>query len=334
MSLSKNLILSLCFLTLLTSCVEPPPPEAPPLPLQMADTSLAGGVAAFQSGEYRAARLQFLDALAIYRSIDNPMGKLHAYLNLTETALATHDLQPARAALAQARDLIEKEKIAGMQARLHLLASSLAVREDNFAKAKEILAPYVTDPFAGNLPAKPVYILTALQSRTYIAFAEANETEKWVNTLARFMHEKKMKNMQSQARLNRFYAQLALEAGKPSESDMFFSKALATYRVKTSRPAIAATLKEWGKALLEQKRYDEANDRLERALAVRVSMQDIVGGGEILQLLLQGDEATGNAARIELSKKWLAISKRPFSRLWDKYLQQRIDLANPFDPTP
>ena len=85
------------------------------------------------------------------------------------------------------------------------------------------------------------------------------------------------------------------------------------YRSQTNRPGIAATLQEWGDALIKQKQTEDAKDKLQRALYIRQSLQDRKNSLNILNSLAQisSDSTT---------KSWIEKLQSKRFKDWDEFV--------------
>lgn len=291
---------------LLSSCVKPPQPEIAPLSIQVAELDLASGVTSFHQGDYHSAVVQFNDALAIYRSIDHVSGKTKTHMNLAETYMAVGNLHKAKSHLQSAKSLAEKEGLTNLLPSLNLMDSSLAIREKRYSKAIKVLTPYLPN---GDIQTNS-FGLAALQNRVIIALkTEPSSAEKWIRMYDRAMQGGAKQPLQN-GRLLRFQAFLAQQAGDFAKRDALFEKALNIYREATARPGIAATLTEWARDTISSGQLDKADDLLQRAIAVRIGMQDIVGCIEVMELMQEYNKKTANQGQAKQVSKWLAILKR------------------------
>lgn len=299
---------SLFYFGLLNSCVQPPKVNTTPLPVQMAELNLASGVSAFYQGDLQSARIQFTDALALYRSIDYVNGMANASLNLAKTFMAAGNVTQARLHLHQARTIAEKEGLTELGHHLDLQAASLAILERQFAEARALLAPYLP----GGEFAAPVngFTLAALQNRILIAQQTAPaEAPEWIERYARAVAAAP-DSSQEQARLYRFRAALADKAGDRQGRDEAYQKALAIYRSITARSGIAATLTEWARDGLAANQLTLSDDLLQRALSVRVGMHDIAGCIEVMELMLSHSQKAGDTQKSLQVQGWLTILKK------------------------
>lgn len=305
-------------------CVQAHHPFQEPLPLHIAEVNMAQGITAFQYSNYDLAQQKFHNALAIYRGIDDPDGLVRACINLSETLLSQGRTKEAAIALDMARHITERENFSQYVARIDLVASSLAIAETRLRDALAILNQYLgPEAPAGR---EPDILAAALQNMVYLAFlSEELEVEPWIERYGRVLEEAEAVSPGHLARLYRFRGMLLQGPGAHEQSDGYFGAALEIYRETLSRGSIAATLTEWARVLMEQDRLQVAEDRLERALAVRTEMRDLNGSREVLRLLLEVRSRRGDKSGEEQVRQWLAEGTIPASTSWPEVLDPLRD---------
>lgn len=84
-------------------------------------------------------------------------------------------------------------------------------------------------------------------------------------------------------------------------------QALELYKAIPARPGTAATLEEWGALLMEQQRWEEAEDRLQRALHIRLWLLARQDSAADLRRLAAISEATGRPQRAAVQRRWAEI---------------------------
>ncbi|HIJ79831.1 MAG: tetratricopeptide repeat protein [Desulfobulbaceae bacterium] len=301
-----TILVALLSLILNNACVQRPQPEQTPVTIQVAELKLSSGINAFEQGNYYGAKIQFNDALTLYRSLDHGIGMAQAHLNLAKTYLDAGNLQSAADHLQRSRELAGRENITELSPHLEIMASSLAIKEKQWQQALTILAPYLPTTTRATHDS---FTLAALQNRIIIAFAtEPSTAGHWVTQLAEILNHNGKSQPALVARLFRFQALLAQQQGDRSGRDQRFNAALKIYRDSTARPGIAATLYEWAMATLTSGQHAEAEDLFQRALTVRFSMQDHLGCIEIMEQLPIRHGAEGD--RAEKLKYWLSVLRQ------------------------
>lgn len=275
-----------------TGCVSGPDDKQPEA-IEAANNALSNGVSNYGKSKYELATSYFKNALRDFRSIDHQYGIASSCLNLSKTYLSIGNIELAMAYLKQAQRIIQRNNIKQLDDHLRIIESSIAIENNQLTQAKEMLAPLLQNDNNN------VFTLAAIQNRTRIAHAEAStdktEANKWTNSF-----EKKIKSGTSsqaqKARLARFKANLSDDK---ETQNKHFSEALNIYRSQTNRPGIAATLQEWGDALIMQKQTEVAEDKLQRALYIRQSLQDRKNSLKILNSLAQISDNNKTSVWIE-----------------------------------
>ena len=300
---SGFIILTIALLS--TACVSGPD-EKQPEAIEAANNALSNGVSNYSKNKYELANSYFQNALRDFRSIDHQYGIASSCLNLSKTHLSTGNIELAEAYLKQAKRIIKQENIKQLNNHARIIESSVAIENKQLIQAKETLAPLLQNN------SDNAFTLAAIQNRTRIAHAETSnnkdEAEKWTNTF-----EKKIKSSSSQthrARLARFKANLS---DNPDIQKELFLEALSIYRKQTNRPGIAATLQEWGDALIQQKQNNAAKDKLQRALYIRQSLQDRKNSLKTLNSLakITNDSKT---------KTWIEKLQDKQFKQWDEFI--------------
>ena len=299
------IILAITWLS--TACVSSPK-EKRPEAIEVANNALSTGVGHYNDNKHELAISYFKNALRDFRSIDHQFGIASSSLNLSKSHLSTGNIDTAEAYLEQAKRIIEREDIKQLNDHVRIIESSIAIENNQLTQAKETLAPLLQKDSSN------AFTLAATQNRTRIAFAEKsdgnyNEAKQWTEKF-----EQKIKssaaNLSHKARLARFKASLSNDAATQNQH---LAEALNIYRQQTNRPGIAATLQEWGDALIQQNQTDTAKDKLLRALYIRQSLQDKKNSLKILNSLRKiTDDSTTNA--------WIDKLKNKDFNQWDGFV--------------
>ncbi len=296
--MNKSRALILLLLPILSACsgISDTRPE----PLRKSEYFLEHGVSAFENSDYVAATDFLHKALSHYRSIDNTMGILLSHINLAETALAAGNFPAAESNLSAAEKISRVSGYANFQSRLNLLRSQVHWRkhdkEKSLALLQGLLPTFDEEQRSSRKP--DLIMLGAVTLRTDIAFSRDDETKQearlWLRRLSLMLPSTEDNTQLHQARLLRFEAQLAYYDNAPEEALEKLEQTLQLYRQAAARPAIAATLTESGLLLMKMQRWHEAEEKLQRALYIRLWIMDRIGSRELLEHLQQVYQALGD----------------------------------------
>ncbi|MCW8919538.1 MAG: tetratricopeptide repeat protein [Gammaproteobacteria bacterium] len=276
-----------------------------PEPVRKSEYYLEHGVSAFENSDYVAAADFLRKALAHYRSIDDTTGVLLSRINLAETALAAGNFKAALEQIEEAERIADGEPYHEYRPRLALLRAQTHWRAEEGEKALALLQPLLPNfESDGRSSERPTLLqLGAVTLRTAIAFArdddERQEARLWLQRLALMLPRTEGRTALHHARLLRFEAQLAAHEEAPQTALEKFDQALQLYREGAARPAIAATLTESGKLLMQLGRWEEAAEQLQRALYIRLWIMDRPGAAELLQPLQIVYRQLGDEERLE-----------------------------------
>lgn len=271
--------------------------------LRSSERLLERGVNAYHNSDYVGATDFFSRALTHYRSIDHRQGMLFSHINLAESALAMGQHSGAGKHLLEATSLAHELDDIEQQHRTALLQAQLAWRQSQADHARQILHALLAPPEQGSKHSDTLQ-LAALALRCEIAFsdADADGAEQWLQGFEQAIKRSSEATPQHQARLLRFQAQQLQRQGEHEQADTLREAALAIYRETAQRPAVAATLTEQGQSLLIRQRHAEAEDRLQRALYIRIWMLDRHNSRKLLEQLaqvqaLQGKDEAASQSR-------------------------------------
>ncbi len=273
-----------------------------PEPIRKSEYLLESGVSAFENSDFVEATDFLRKALAHYRSIDDREGVLFSHINLAETALAAGNFDAAEAHTAAAQQITRSGEFQGLAPRITLLQAQRQWRRGLRDETLHLLAPLMPQfNEEQRTSIKPNLVtLGATTLQTDIAFAQADNAAQqrlWLKRLSLMAPATEGNTELHQARLLRFEAQLAQTDGALAEALEKFSQALQLYRASASRPAIAATLTEIGGLLMQQQRWKEAEDHLQRALYIRLWIMDRIGSTKLLEMLKQTYQQLGDEER-------------------------------------
>jgi len=289
----RFIILSLSII--ITAC-SGGPPEKPPLDSITSPAKLLDrGVSAYNNNNYAKAIHNFEKALLQYRSIDNQPGIASSCLNLAKTYMATNNNQAAAEYLSKANTIIKQAQIDRLNEHLHLLNSSLAIKNALYENALQELDTVLTSK-------NPKIKLAALKNRTNIAFLR-NENDKiqWLEKY-KTQQQNNPKNTRSHlARILRFEAELSDDQNRKKT---LLADSLAISQQLANRTAIAATLTQWASVDINNKNYKQAENKILRALFIRHQLGDVKSSLTLLQLLQTVYSATNNK-KDTLTKDWV-----------------------------
>ncbi|HEX4301100.1 MAG TPA: hypothetical protein VH327_09530 [Gammaproteobacteria bacterium] len=264
-------------------------PVVPPPVVSSSQTFMASGMAAYDDNRYTEARSYFGRAFMEYRSVDDQEHEADALTDLVDAGLQQGDVGAARDQLRQARAVLASHPLPEVAARLKLLDAYADLLDRNPTDAATTLDGLLNDAAA------PADIKrAALFARTQAAFdAKSVDAPQWLAKLGSPQGDLE------QARLDRLQA-LADSAKAPA----LYADALQHYQTAYFRPGIAATHEEWGVLLMSQQDWKGARDHLQRALDVRLWMNDATRSARIFDALQQVDTALGDSATASQDAKW------------------------------
>lgn len=283
----KYLLLPTLSAALLAACGSKP--VLPPATVSNSQNFMATGMAAYQDNRYTEARSYFGRALMEYRSVDDQEHEADALLDLADASLQQGDVKMGREEIAQARTVLASRPVPELPARLALLEAYADLLDKDPAGAIAVL-----DALQADSGATPEVKRAALIARAQAAFdAKAGDAAQWLAKLGSPQGDLE------QARIGRLQA-----LADTSKAPALYADALKRYQAAYYRPGIAATHEEWGTLLLSQQDWKGARDHLQRALDVRLWMDDGLRSARIFDQLQQVDSALGDAASAAQDAKW------------------------------
>lgn len=302
--------------------------------IRKSERYLEQGVEAYSNSDYVAATDYFTRALAHYRSIDDLNGVLFSHINLAETAMAAGSYDAVRQQLSDADHIIRTLGTSEHEPRLALLWAQSYWHEGRKEKALGTLSPLLPRfPEEGQAQqGRDSLELTALMLRTAIAFAALEEdgenAQQWLRRLENAVAHSRDVTALHRARLYRFQAQWSMHQGELVLTEELFQQALDIYRPAAARPAIAATLSESARLAMLMQRWELAEDRLLRALFIRVWILDRIGSAEILELLSEVYRAREQQHAAEEAVEWTRHIREDKAMDWrdlgQHYLQRPL----------
>ena len=292
----RHILTGLILLTL-AACVSGPA-EQLPAPLRQAQNLLGEGVEHYRNGQYPAAQRLFARALEHYRLLDNPQGIVASSINMARVLHASGDTARARQWLQQAGALNRQYQPPNRQqlaAHIRLLQAGIAAEQNRLDDAITALDTLL----AGDVDT--AVRLGALQLRTRVAGLQQQDFRRWLQAYADAV--KAGGNAPGPAaRLARFQAQAAAER---NEKNALFSRALTLYRQQANRPGIAATLTEWAQQDMVAGEAETAEDKLLRALHIRLALHDSTRARQVLTGLQALYRQNRQEARLQQANDWL-----------------------------
>jgi len=303
----------ICFiilsLTIIITACSGGPPEKPPLDSLTSPAKLLDqGVSHYNNDNYPKAIHDFEKALLQYRSIDNQPGIASSCLNLAKTRMAINNNQAAAEYLDKANTIIKQAQLSELNEHLHLLNSSLAIKNALYENALQELDAVLTSN-------NPQIKLAALKNRTSIAFLKNdNDKTQWLGKY-KTQQNKNPKNTKSHlARILRFEAELT---GDKNKKTTLLADSLSISQKLANRTAIAATLTQWANIDINNKNHEQAEDKILRALFIRHQLRDVKNSLYLLQRLQIIYAATNNKKET-LAKNWIEKISNHDLENWQK----------------
>lgn len=254
---------------------------------QDAKKYLHDGVYAYHNARWTKAQRLFQQALLLYQSVDNQQGVLHSYINLSEVALALRHFTQSKQYLAHAatRAKYANSDYANHNARISLLYALIALRQNQLVKAihkLQAILPAFTGVIADSVPNN--IQIVAIASRTEIAFLQKKQAELWTRRYANALPKMVYQSTNNKARLLRFQADLLVQQGTAyaiNKATTKMQQALSLYQQNQLRTGIASTLLALAQHYKNQQRWQQAQDYLQRSLAV----YNFLGNNKQVQLI-------------------------------------------------
>lgn len=291
------------FALLLAACGAAPPPR--PAAITEPETALRQGVAAVREDRYFDARRLFAKAFAHYRSIDDSEGAIASLINLAEVELTLGEQARALASIEEAERIARREGSAVHLSRLALQRGRALRLAGEREAARELFDKLLAD---GDAIADDV-ARAALFERAALAIETGEDGHRWLERLASAAADEPERARQAQ-----LAARLATEL---AAAEAHLREAHAIYRRLHHRTGLAAIHAEWGRRLAAAGRLAEARDHYDRALYIRLWLNDRVHTMDVLEAMLALEEQAGDEARAAQLRAWL------------EYMRGREELAWP-----
>ncbi len=260
-------LFSLIFLLLLEGCGNSFVNN--PVLISDAENYTHDGLQAYSDAEWDSAQSLFSKSLSLYQGIDDQNGVLYSHINLAEVALSTLDYQAVEKHLQQAGQIAKKDLFKDAQARVTLLYSLSALKQNQLIRAEGLLNSLLPQFDGNQLIDKPNVIqLSALVNQTKIAFKNKKDESLWTDRLESALKRSAENSPDLEARLFRFQAKLLEQQGDFLNAENYLQRALISYKQNLSRSGIGMTLFTLGKLYMKQQRWLDAQDYLTRSAAV------------------------------------------------------------------
>lgn len=290
------------------------PPEAVAAPLD----ALRLGMQSYQDHQFIAAQQMFQKSYALYRSVDDARGQVTALLNLADTALVLGEHARAERLLEECERLVTRDGLRQSGAHLKLLQAQAALQAGRHADARARLDALLALPDAGEAVTRAARFerarlaLESDEDGADALLAAAREAMRGADTAA------------VRARMLRLDADAARRADDPDRARVLLDQALELYKLDLYRPGIAATHAELGVLAAAAGDTDQARDHHERALAIRLWMNDRVHGAEALAALAAVEEQAGDTARAAQLRDMLEYMRGASALEW-RIVQQKYE---------
>ena len=286
----------LTLLLLLGACVSSPDAQQPQS-LRDAQNLLSQGVEQYQASQYLAAQQLFEQALAQYRLLDNPEGIVASTINIARVLHTGGKHARAQQWLQQARklnELYQPNNQRQLSEHIELLQAAVEIENHRLNDAAARLEQLIETMGDADIR------LGALQLRTRIAQLQNNAFNNWLQRYAGAVNT--AGDSAHLARLVRFQAHAAPGV---DEQDRLFALALERYRQQANRPGIAATLTEWAQQEIIGRQYLTAENKLLRALRIRLAMRDALHAQQALILLQDIYRQQSRKDEFQKTRDWL-----------------------------
>lgn len=270
-----------------------------PIAIQDAESYTNSGLQAFSVGDSDHAQQLFNKALTLYQGLDNQQGVLSSHINLAQVTLAAGDYPTTQEHLERAADIVKTAEFQSYQPRVTLLLAQSAIGQNEYVQAEKSLQPLLPE-FNGLTPVNPpdMIQLTAIASRTSIAFAQQQDESLWTQRYAKALTLSDNNAPVFVSRLLRFQAELLQHQQQYKQAESHLQRALSGYKASYSRPGIATTLAELGRLSMAQGHWADAQSYLTRSNTVFRYIGDL-------------DRVMQNNVYLETVQKELVKHERP-----------------------
>ncbi len=285
----------LLVITTLASCSTGPAEKSQTDAFSSPANLLNTGIQHYNNNNYSNAIDDFEKALLQYRSIDNQSGIASSCMNLAKTHMAINSNKKAAEYLLIANHTIKQANLGELNEHLHLLNSSLAIKNTTYERALLELKPVLNSK---NTDTK----LAALKNRTRIAFIKNNkDKQQW---LKKYKAQQQAYPTNTNSHLARIFLFEAELSDNEKDKIQYLTQSLTISRNLANRTAIAASLTQWANIDTKAERYAEAEDKYSRALFIRHQLGDVKNSLLILQKLQNLYIETNNNKQVK-TKHWI-----------------------------
>lgn len=261
-------------------------PEKQAEPLQTAADYEARAVNAHRNGKYELADKYFKAARDLYLMFDRRREHARTLVNLTQNALIINELNGAYDYLIALDVQIRYAELPEYLPRLKILYGEYLIRSNRYSEAAQTLDELLADTMTPQHLRNPALINRAVAA----ANLNAADARQWLSRAEDAVEEN---DPLQKARLLRLRGQLA---PTPDNAAELIGQALQIYREARFPPGIAAGLAELGNLELAGNNPASARVLLQRALAIRLKMQDRHTSEKLLLDLHKLAKAEGNDA--------------------------------------
>lgn len=276
-----------------------------------AESDMNNGLQAFADADWSSAQSFFSRALLLYEGIDSQKGILYSHINLAEVGLSIGDYQATQLHLERAGMIAKNVEFQRYQPRITLLLAQNTLQQQDYVQAEKILQallPEFNELIPVNTP--DTVQLTAIASRTRIAFAQQQNESKWTQRYAKALAISGSNSVALESRLLRFQAELLRREQHFRGAESHLQRALTGYKAISSRADIAATLAELGCLSVTQGHWQDAQGYFIRSIKVFSYIGDIDAVIKNTKLLIRVELQLGNLERSNsLTKRLTEIQK-------------------------
>lgn len=247
-----------------------------------AESQLDKGNVHYNQFNYYLSINFYLDALNIYRSIDNSEGIIISCLNISKSFLAIGNLAIADKYLKKSKERFissQDNLLRPLASHISIVESSILIKRREFNQAKSILKAISNTIHIGSDEIQLAFI----KNNTIIALeTKNNKANFWIQQYEAILNKSKTRNTSNKARLLRFKA---ANSNNNLLKLKHLHEALNLYREVAHKPGISATLYELAIINFQMKNIDVSTNQFERALFIRIDLKDILNTRNILNRL-------------------------------------------------
>lgn len=249
-----------------------------------AESLLQHGVEAYKNDAYQQAIQHFKQAIELYQSIDDERGIQLARFNLANSALAQSKFSEAKTQI----DLLKKQNSKSLLSehlsqRLIFLESKYYFAKQDYAAAFAMIKPLTVQT---DKQSKPSLNLLAMLARLEVLNSAAKKTV-WLEKFQTALLTTEANDEKQQVILKRILGYIALKKSDYRQAEQLFNQALSYYKEQANRRGIADCLERLAEIELERKNFQQAAERLDKALKIRQWLKDDYKTEKIRQQLAE-----------------------------------------------